>query len=333
MENLEKIGFWYGNLPQILKDTYFSHLKSGEKTHISIDKQDEVTFKKYVETRTSVRIPGVYSDFLQFFVYYAMFENTGKRVVRVVDHSLKEALFNTDIGDLVPNDFHLPFDSFFVELGLNYQYIDGSTQTIEGAFILNHEDWIEVVALENLHKAAFPSFIYFTIYKDTSIKEQIHRIVSDIFSTVYKNAVKHEYKEKLENFDTGLISQITKLFSILFYLDYAQKEYKSSIVEKNEWKPFAKALTKGKAAQFNSKRNKAYHYIQLSAIKAPPSKNAESSTKSGYKQTKMALVRGHWKKQPYGSRENTQLTRIIWIKPYWKNLDSEMGPETHIYKI
>lgn len=134
----------------------------------------------------------------------------------------------------------MPFDSFFVELGLNYQYIDGSTQTIEGAFILNHEDWIEVVALENLHKAAFPSFVYFTIYKDVSIKEQIHRIVSDIFSAMYTNIARQEHKEKLENFDTGLISQITKLFSILFYLDYAQKEYKSSIVEKNEWKPLPK---------------------------------------------------------------------------------------------
>lgn len=93
MDNLNKIGFWYGNLPQDLKTKYFSHLDSKESKYISIDRADKETFTAYVDTRTSMRMSGIYSDFLQFLVYYAMFENTGKRVVRVVDHLLKRSPF------------------------------------------------------------------------------------------------------------------------------------------------------------------------------------------------------------------------------------------------
>lgn len=333
---LEKIGFWYEKMPEHLRKKYFSHLKNGEVTSVSLTGSDEIDFIEYVRTRTPKSEKIYTQDFMRYFANYAIFCNGGKKYVKIVDETLKEELFNTDIDKMTLNDLNLPFDTFYVELGHEYSFDTGNSKIrvkIEGAFIQSFNDWIEVISLETYNGLPTPVLTYCSIFKDIPIKDQIIKIADGIFESSYSQVFSKSSKTAIDKFEIGLISNIVKLFSVLFYLDYAQRELKLSIVEKNEWKPFANAIARGKVTQFNAKRITAYHYINLSSNRKSTDNRDLSPSKSGHKQTKMTLVRGHWKRQPYGSRHQDQVFKTIWIKPYWKNLYYEASEEMHVYKI
>ena len=55
------------------------------------------------------------------------------------------------------------------------------------------------------------------------------------------------------------------------------------------------------------------------SLKAPKSYTSVSPKKTGNKLDKRFMVRGHWKRQPYG--KGKLLRKHIWILPFWK------GPE------
>lgn len=331
---LERIGFLYEKMPSDIRVKYFSHIKGGQQTEITIDGEDEKRFIAYLNERVKKDYDADFliNDFMRFFSNYAILCNGGKKFIKIADERLKEDIFHTDIGNMLLNDLNLPFDTFYIELDLEYHFGTERKHTIEGALIQNFSDWVLIDAMEIDKSNDMPSLIYFTIFKNTPIKDQIERIAKDFFDSTYSKFFHNKARSSLEEKDRGLVSQIVKLFSALFYLDHAQRELKSSISEINEWKPYSFKTVKSSTTEFNAKRLKAYHYILLHNPDAK-AKTISTHSISHSKQNKMTLVRGHWRRQQIGQRNVEKQFKTIWIKPFWKNIDYDLDANTHIYTI
>jgi len=333
---LEKIGMWYEKMPSHIREKHFAHLHEKKAYNIVIDGEDEINLFLYLKKISPILNQKYAEDFLQYFSDYAIFKNAGKKIIKVSDPILKEELFNTDIDKMTINDLHLPFNFFFVELGLEYQDLirEGNIITIEGAYIHSLEnDILHIVTLEKHSFDGLPSCTYFDIYKDIPIHEQITRIATDIYQFYQRSTnLNGRHRNSLVENDKDLIQQIVKLFSILFFLDFAQQD-KKYMVDDNKYKAYEKNNKQESKKKINIKKIKAYHYINL--INPTSSHLKESDTnvdQHSYKQTKLAFVRGHWRKQGYGPRNLTQY-KNIWIKPFWRNLDAEKDDKLHIYEI
>jgi len=331
---LERIGFLYEKMPSDIREKYFSHIKGGQQTEITIDGEDEKRFIAYLNERVKKDYDPDFliNDFMRFFSNYAILCNGGKKFIKIADERLKEDIFNTDIGNMLLNDLNLPFDTFYIELNLEYHFSTGQKHIIEGALIQNFHDWIMIDAMEIDKSNDMPSLIYFEIFKNTPIKDQIERIAKGFFDSSYSKFLNNEARVALEEKDKELVSQIVKLFSALFYLDHAQRELKSSISEINEWKPYSFKTAKSSTTEFNAKRLKAYHYIFLNNQDSK-AKMISASSPSHSKQNKMTLVRGHWRRQQIGQRNVEKQFKTIWIKPFWKNIDYDLDSNTHVYTI
>lgn len=325
--SLEKIGLWYEKLPANLKK-HFDKLDFKKNRHVQITGKDEIDFLYFVSNHSSIVNKQVVQDFVKLFSDYKVFENEGKKLITITSDKLKEELFNTAIDKMTINDLHLPFKIFFVKLDIKFteSLIGNQKIVIDGAYIREHENLIHVISMETHNSMGIPAMTYFDIYKDIPIINQISRIAKSMQAS-YPDALKTDI---MNQYDIHLVSSISKLFSILFYMDYAQKEEKETIQEKNEWKPYTKPKkTSKKVNKVNIKKLKSYHNFNLCSN---PSIRATGSNIMSHKQTKITLVRGHWRNQAHGPK-NDKKHKLIWIKPFWKNLDQEKNKELHVYKI
>lgn len=325
--SLEKIGLWYEKLPKNLKK-HFDQLDFKKNRHVQITGKDEIDFLDFVSDHSSMVNKQIVQDFVKLFSDYKVFENEGKKLITVTSDKLKEELFNTAIDKMTINDLHLPFKIFFVKLDIEFteSLIGNQKIVIDGAYVREHENLIHVISVETHKSIKMPAMTYFDIYKDIPISDQISRIAKSMQES-YPDALKTEI---MNQYDSHLVSSISKLFSILFYIDYAQKEEKETIQEKNEWKPYTKSKKISKKVnKVNIKKLKAYHNFNLCSS---PSSSVANGNSVSYKQTKITLVRGHWRNQMHGSK-NDKKHKLIWIKPFWKNLDQEKNTELHVYKI
>jgi len=328
---LTKIGFWYEKMPDNIK-LYFSDIKAGTSKHIILDGQDELDYIDLISKFSPEINDYILKDFLQLFGEWAKFENDGKKVIKIVDKELREQLFNTDINKMTIDDLHLPFNKCFIELKLYFEQDIKPNEPlfIEGVFVEEFEDRIHICTLEKNQNIQIPSMTYFDIYKGISIIEQVYRITQE-FKNMYQSQIKEVfYFPELERQDQSHINLIVKIFSILFFLDYAQREQKESVIDQNNWKQHQIKNTTNKQRKkkkINTKRVKAYHIFNLTVSKYDHNIKGNKT-----KQNKMALVRGHWRNQPYGTMEN-KYYRLKWIKPFWKNLDTTPDNLLHEYKV
>lgn len=321
--HLLKAAIWHDRFPLSLKK-HINGCMAGESRYLEMDDDEEIIFTDFLSDISEKVNKQIINDFLRLLFMYEKFQNGGKKFIQISNPSLKEQLFNTDINKMTIDNLHTPFPCFFVELNLPIISPVGNKQVyiLEGAFVEVFEDRIHICTLENNgSKITSPMMTYLDIFKGQDIYSQIERIAND-FTKDYPQELKA--LDSVKKHDHHIISVLTKIFSVLFYLDYAEKEKREKIREVDEWKPYRKKLSTF-SKKTNIKRAKALHYIKLEG-----SLNNSTGTNNGTKQTKMTLVKGHWRRQPYGTKEE-KLHKVIWIKPFWKNLDEEKENVVHEY--
>ncbi|MEA2019655.1 MAG: hypothetical protein U9N59_14535 [Campylobacterota bacterium] len=262
---------------------------------------------------------------LSQFLYASHYTKNGKIKIEI-DSFLIEQLNNTKLDNIYINDLLFPFNSFYLNLN-NFNYVFSNENLnidinikIEGVYVIKNDDDLEFTFLTN-HKSL--NFIRLNFPCDLS---KLNDLIS-LYSVVKCNS-----NEELERYrghpdeDEMLakcasisydLSELSHLvFSIILYLSSYWNHKKDRIIEKFEYSKLKK--------EHNKKNNAKKLAIKLANseniiyLKMTDQETIESKQSKEYFTLKnLFLVRGHWRKQPIGKKENN-LYKTIWIKPFWK---------------
>ena len=285
----------------------------------------------------------------------AKFNVHGRRVMKITDRELKERLSNTDFKNIRMSHLDIPFESFYIDVGIREKavYDDISTRGkyhgypekvfngkieigLEGIIISRYLDGYGFICIHdtsirgdivgehgrNVRKmeenVAFPIACY--VSKTGDDMEKIATHLRYLSTNIFPRSP--EFADVSERvFKKG----ISMALNTIIYASHVNKQRKEKLVEEKPPSgnfyaaPFPASR---KAAKKNSGK---YYYTFLKA--SSESKKAwkrenEKASESKRNGGKPFLVRGHWRNQPYGSRENPEY-KLKWIEPYWKNLAPE----------
>lgn len=81
-----------------------------------------------------------------------------------------------------------------------------------------------------------------------------------------------------------------------------------------------------------SRRQAELDYTPIRHVLYPSARVKRSNGSTGVSQRKAHWVRGHWRKQPYGPRDNPRYERI-WIEPHLRGGDEGTSDKTRKYKV
>lgn len=270
------------------------------------------------------------------FTSMFMFYRYNQKILKLNNKALQLQLENTVINDIDFKDINVPFPSFYVSIQKNMNFVvtlgKESEVYIDGAFILNTKDLLIIdVIYENKikHNGSYVGHLdnlHFELKNGGSINESIEKFV---------NGEKAAVNIQGSTFADNLISSISKyslsqtLKTIIFF-NIARNNREDLLIEEEN-----------KSIKLNKKNsNKAmlkkypecnYTYI----LKNKSNKNEDinnniKNTSGESKKNKVKIfVKGHYRKQPYGSKDNT-LYKIIWIEPFLKGMQYEPSNKLNI---
>lgn len=294
-----------------------------------IDTSDKLQFLHYIN---SVEF-GNQSDFiLSQFLYASHYTNSGKIKIEI-DNFLVEQLGNTKLDNLYINDLIFPFNSFYLNLydfSYNFSNKDfdiGLNIKIHGVYVVKTEKNLEFTFLTdnkrmNFLKVDFPC-----------IEGELNSLIST-YSVIKCNTQEElekyrghpdedEMLDKYASINYNLSELSHLVFSIILYLGSYWDYKKDRIIENFDYDKLKKDRNKKhNANKFAIKLSNAENIIYL---KMTDQETAENRLyKECYKLKILFLVRGHWRKQPIGKKEDNK-NKTIWIKPFWKGEGDIIG--------
>ena len=174
----------------------------------------------------------------------------------------------------------------------------------------------------NFHRVTFP------------VSENELNILIASYSTIKCNTQEELEKyfydplvdEKLEknasiHYDLSELSHL--IFSIILYLSSFWEYKEDRIIKIFDYdKVKLKHHEKNNPQKFAIKRSNAENIIKLKMTEEEITENRRD--KLSYKLQYLFLVRGHWRKQPIGKKEENK-HKIKWIKPFWKGEGDLLG--------
>lgn len=245
----------------------------------------------------------------------------GKKVIRFENQTVAQQLDSTDALALRAEDLGPQmFDVYYVETGAK------QVGSVLGFFVIIRGEAIDLQVLtkgEGNNNVGYGSF-------------QLHlgngTLLSDVADKAVLEAEEWSRTIGLNTIDKKASAEIRKhinfIFSTLFYIH-------SAISSSDRIVEMVPAKRKASMNQTNAKKEsirqaKTFHSI---LIKTLPHEQREFSEGAKKREGGMplTLVRGHYRHQSIGSRENPS-HKTIWIKPFWRG-DEEMADKTHVYKI
>lgn len=244
----------------------------------------------------------------------------GKKVIRFENRTVAQQLDATDALSLRSEDFGRQiFDVYYVETGAN------QIGSVVGFFIIVRGNTIDLQVLtkgedNNTGLASFQLNLeeghLLTEIADKAVNKAQEWAISTGLNTIDEKA------------SDDIRRRINFIFSTLFYIH-------SAISDPNRIIEVIQPKKKLQAKNLNEKKEairqaKTFHSI---LIKTLPQEQREylDGVQKNEKGMPLTLVRGHYRRQPIGSR-NTQSYKTIWIKPFWRG-NEEMSHTTHIYKV
>jgi hypothetical protein len=245
----------------------------------------------------------------------------GKKITRFENQTVAQQLDSTDALSLRVEDLGPQmFDVYYVETGAK------QVGSVVGFFVIIRGDAIDLQVLtkgEGNNNVGYGSY-------------QLHlgegTLLSDVADKAVLEAKEWSKKTGLNSIDEKAVSEMRKqinfIFSTLFYIHSAVSN-PDRIIET------VPAKKKASTNQTNAKKEsirqaKTFHSI---LIKTLPHEQREFSEGAKKREGGMplTLVRGHYRRQPIGSRA-AQSYKTIWIKPFWRG-DEDMADTTHVYKV
>lgn len=238
-------------------------------------------------------------------------KKTGKKVVQFQNETVLKQLISTDALTLHAQDLgNRPFDTFYVDTKTDSIYIDG-------LFIQFMDELLYLIVMKGEEFG-----MYEMIFDDNPLSTIAEGGVQKAiqWSTKYGVSLSANHIDMMRN-------EINFAMSTLFYLHCTISD-PNRIVE-------TKPKDHKKSAKINPKKeavrsSRTYHTF---LIKTSVSEQAEytAGEESLKKEIPLTLVRGHYRRQPIGTREKPNY-KTIWIKPFWRG-DEEMIDTTHVYKL
>jgi len=284
----------------------------------------------------------------------AKFNLYGRRVLKITDPELKKRLSETDFKNIRMGDLNIPFESFYIDIGIKetaeykedtpriplnreriYKRLNGKISiNIEGIIISRYPDGYNFYCL---HETSIYGDI---LNKEGNIVGKMQKTLEypltipvfndgdDDMNTITEKIARSSttlFPGSLEFYETAskaFRKGVSLAMNTILYASYVNKRRKEKLIEE---KPLSDdfRITPFPMSKKAAKRNSGkYYYTFLKASsenkktwKRENEKVSESKRNGG----KPFLVRGHWRNQPYGSRENPEY-KLKWIEPYWKNL-------------
>lgn len=268
--------------------------------------------------------------FLSLFFYASHFTNSGKISIEL-DGYLSRQLTNTKLDNIKFSDIVFPFNSFYFRPGnINLQFEDFDLG-IHGIYVAKSDTLFEMTAISDIKSLGFLRMDFPISDTDAMLTELVskHSIIHCNTHEELKRYAGHPDEDEMLKKATGINFDLTSIshlvFSSLLYLNtfWAQKE---RVEEKFEYKKLTKNIKKN-----NNNRNPKKLAVKLAnAENLIYLKLKESETTSIKSQNQgrvlrnLTLVRGHWRKQPVGPREEKK-HKIIWIQPFWKGEGTIQG--------
>jgi hypothetical protein len=247
----------------------------------------------------------------------------GQKVIKVGSHSLLNQLENTKIQESInASDVTIPHDVFYVSLE---QSFNKDTLYIDGAFIEKFEDGGFMINPLFRFKDRF-DYVPFIFNEDESIYAVIKKTCSDFCKSLIDADIENIFKQAISNILRIIIYHniVSNKDNILYEMEIINKE-NYQIMED------VKHLTKNKIKKHLKQiADSNYYYV----LKNNSTKclNIEKELNSGKKIEKQFMVSGHYRKQPFGIRENIKY-KIIWIEPYIKGIYFEKENKMKIIVI
>lgn len=294
-----------------------------------IDTLNTFQLHKYIN---SIDFGNLSERILSEFLYASHYTNSGK--IRIeIDNFLIKQLNNTRLDNLFMSDLTFSFNSFYLNLD-NFNY-DFSTQNfheilkikIEGIYVISTEHSIEFTFITNNPHLNFLRLDF------PSNGDELNHMISKY------SIIKCNTQEELEKFrghpneDEMLskyasihydLSELSHLvFSIILYLSSYWNHKKDRIIEKFDYNKLKKEQNK----RTNTKKLavKLANTENIIYLKMTDEETIQSrQSKEYYTLKNLFLVRGHWRKQPIGKKEDNK-HKIIWIKPFWKGEGEIIG--------
>lgn len=245
----------------------------------------------------------------------------GKKVIRFENQTVAQQLDSTDALSLRSEDLGPQmFDVYYVETGAK------QVGSVLGFFVIIRGDAIDLQVLtkgEGNNNVGYGSY-------------QLHlgegAPLADVADKAVLEAKEWGRTVGLNTIDEKASGEIRKqinfIFSTLFYIH-------SAVANPDRIAETISAKRKIPINQINTKKEsirqaKIFHSI---LIKTLPHEQREFSEGAKKREGGMplTLVRGHYRRQPIGTREKPNY-KTIWIKPFWRG-NEEMIDATHVYKI
>lgn len=240
-----------------------------------------------------------------------LFDITGKVTVQI-EEDLSTNLSNTDIGSLSVKDFNnMPFNFFKISTSM----IDN----VEKIFVSKKDGKVyfhfQGVGKNKLtvqfilsNKGLFAQYTYSSLY--------YHREILPINS---------EFKSISQNI-------LNYTISVVFYLINYQKD-NNKVIKNESYENYLKKLTPkhlSKPKVQKKLKNKSNTVVLKFEKKVSNESVSHKNSNKSQISTKF-LVRGHWRNQRIGKRDNYETIKI-WIKPFFKCVNNN-DFKNKIYKI
>jgi len=259
-------------------------------------------------------------------VRVALFRKQGMRVLRFGSSTLKQKILETAGEKLKPGDIRQPFGVYYVDvdetLEDSWPLLEKKMQRyVDGVLAERYADGMmatlfsESTVWQGGAKVKLYEELHFSIGDDETIEGAVTRFLESVGNRY--GGTNSEYAAIDEKAARLAIAHLIGASAYLsIYRDKTDR-----VAE--EPPPPPSSLKKLGKRKRNAPKNRQYHYVLTEPKEASRSweRGAENARR---KQSKATLVRGHWRNQPYGStRLEKRPTKLIWIEPYWKNIDGE----------
>lgn len=292
----------------------------------TMDIGDFIIRKKGIN-KNSIEFADYLGNYRNKFFYSSHFEKNGKITIEC-SLELLNALQNTKLDNIKINDILFPFNSFFLKLDNVLLSGDGITLKVLGAYIVNANNKLEITVITDNIKLGFLRLQY-PISMNVLINDLVNEYSNfklydfDEFENLNINSLDLKQMQNSNSNSIDLKNIAHLLFSSLLYLNSYWEKKDDRIITKYDYDNVLQNSNKGS----NKKKLaiKLANAENIIYLKMTDAENKQTKYHQEHCKIKnLFLVRGHWRKQPVGKKEENKY-KTIWIKPFWKGEGEIIG--------